>query len=213
MSNRRSVFVQNKLDTVQKFLEPYKLLANAHMTSFITKKYWKTLPDGIKDDFFSISVEDMYKLCWSWGESAGKIQEQSTIGKFFSDCWSMSLASDTFSDIMLPVLVQEDLSSSLGKCMSPKKTHEVNKLREVVKYLSESSLATCVVDVGGGKGYLGASLVIEKKIKVLSIDSKQLNTSGAAHIFERLEASAINCPASYQSINFKAFARVVIISV
>lgn len=179
--------VREKLKEVCTFLEPFKILANAHMTSFITDSCWKMLPEDIRDEASLLAIHDMYEIFWSWGSSPENFYKTSAIGKFLNACWHFSLASENFRQLMLSYEKQQAVSNKAAKCMSLKKTHEVATLKEIVAYLCDSSQSNCVVDVGGGKGYLGASLVLENKMKVLSIDSKPLNTEGAMHIFGKIE--------------------------
>ncbi|XP_034245191.1 methyltransferase-like protein 25 [Thrips palmi] len=179
--------VREKLKEVYMFLEPFKILANAHMTSFITGNSWEILPEDLRNEASSLSIPEMYEIFWNWGSDPGNFQQTSAIGKFLNACWHFSLASQNFKELMLSYKSCQTTSNKSAKCMSLKKSHEVVTLKEIVAYLCDDSQSNCVVDVGGGKGYLGASLVLESKMKVLSIDSKPLNTEGAMHIFEKLE--------------------------
>lgn len=179
--------VREKLKEVYLFLEPYKSLANAHMTSFITENCWQMLPEDILNEASSLSVPNMYEIFWSWGNNPETSLKNGAIGKFLCACWHFSLSSNNFKELLLSHETCLVESNKASKCMSLKKTHEVGSLKEIVASLCDASQSNCVVDVGGGKGYLGASLVIEKKIKVLSIDSKPLHTEGAMHIFGKIE--------------------------
>lgn len=185
MCVRKALVVREKLYQVKKFLDPFKFLANAHMTSFITHNYWETLPEDIRTEASTLTADEMYEIFWLWGRDPVNFQLQTAIGKFLKDCWDLTLASELFNDLLVSEETCEEQPRS--KCMSLKKNHEVNNLKEKVANICNTSKSNCVVDVGGGKGYLGTSLVLEKKIQVLSIDSKSGNTKGAAKVFERIE--------------------------
>ncbi|KAK3931497.1 Methyltransferase-like protein 25 [Frankliniella fusca] len=184
----RKFVTQEKLRQVKEFLEPFKYLANAHMTSFITDNYWETLPEDIKTEATALTVDDMYATFWSWGRDPANFNQSTAIGEFFRDCWALSLGSELFDDLLLS---HDTCNETLQtKRMSVKKNHEISNLKEKVAIICNASKSNCVVDVGGGKGYLGTSLVLEKQIHVLSVDSKSHNTKGAVEMFERATKQA-----------------------
>lgn len=190
MNEKRTRVVQEKLHQVKEFLEPWRPLVNAHMTNFISQNYWVLLPEGVRTESLLLSNHELHDIFWNWGSNPEKFQLPSQIGKFLIDCWNLTLASNYMNDLKAGHQEYNGLFKGQAKCMSPKKLHEINSLKEVVSCLCESSDADCVVDVGGGKGYLGTSLVLDKNINVLSIDSKPINTKGALHIFRSIEKDA-----------------------
>lgn len=188
MCGEDACIVHKKLDRVRSFLEPLKPLANAHMSSFITKSYWELLPCNIKDEATQLSAEELYSIIWRWGSNPTNFHQEGAIGIFLQDCHSLTLSSIT-NDILVHSETPGNSIERQAKCMSLKKDHEISHLIETVENLCKQSQSNCVVDVGGGKGYLGSSLVLEKNIKVLSIDSKPTNTKGAVTLFQKIEAS------------------------
>jgi 2-polyprenyl-3-methyl-5-hydroxy-6-metoxy-1,4-benzoquinol methylase len=87
-------------------------------------------------------------------------------------------------------------SLHIEQFMTQKKIHEVEVMSQMVAALACISHASHVVDVGGGKGYLSSILALHHGLKVLGVDSSQVNTHGAAKRTQKLEVCNRFCPRS-----------------
>lgn len=63
--------------------------------------------------------------------------------------------------------------------MTPKKSHEVQSMSEVVACLAQHCGVKQVIDLGSGKGYLSSFLSLQYGLRVYGIDSSSTNTHGA----------------------------------
>ncbi|CAL1527177.1 unnamed protein product [Lymnaea stagnalis] len=67
----------------------------------------------------------------------------------------------------------------VSEAMSEKKVHEVGIMSEAVVATFSACQADIIVDIGSGKGYLGAEVSRSHVISVLGMDSSETNTHGA----------------------------------
>ncbi|PAA91080.1 hypothetical protein BOX15_Mlig006422g2 [Macrostomum lignano] len=78
-------------------------------------------------------------------------------------------------------------SAFISHAMGIKKSHEVEQMSIICDRLARSRGVDLLVDVGSGKGYLGACLYLAHGQRVLEIDAKPGNTAGAIKRRDNLE--------------------------
>jgi ubiquinone/menaquinone biosynthesis C-methylase UbiE len=62
-----------------------------------------------------------------------------------------------------------------------KKAHEVPRMAAAVRRAAAESGATCVMDVGSGKGHVAQELAVSAGLRVIAVDSNPANAAGALH--------------------------------
>ncbi|KAI8364399.1 methyltransferase domain-containing protein [Blakeslea trispora] len=70
--------------------------------------------------------------------------------------------------------------------MTGKKIHEVERMTPVIQRIASSQQVESVVDLGAGQGYLSRSLAFRSNLKVLAVDSSEIQTCGAKKFDERI---------------------------
>ncbi|XP_063231291.1 probable methyltransferase-like protein 25 [Bacillus rossius redtenbacheri] len=183
------------LTSVLQFLDRVKPLIDSHMVLFFTEQYWSTLvPEAIRREFERVGMEGFAPVLWDGGGRREELpQDCRSLAEFLRDAREMYAGS--LGDV---VLTNRQLKERLrggerhgglpsGQCMSRKKHHEVGVMAEVAAALAAASGASHVVDVGGGKGYLGSALALLHGLPVLGVDSSRGNTSSAARHSHKLQ--------------------------
>jgi 2-polyprenyl-3-methyl-5-hydroxy-6-metoxy-1,4-benzoquinol methylase len=193
-----------RLEEITKYLKPLLPLANCHMVNFITNGMWEIyVPDAIKKEVSSIKLDVFNKifLHYAKGISLDEIKEEvesvPNFANFLDSARNMCLHGIAAQGIVVQLSdLQAKLSTwgceyqeslHLEQFMTLKKIHEVEIMSQLVAALARVSHATHVVDVGGGKGYLSSILALHHGLKVLGVDSSQVNTHGAAKRTQKLE--------------------------
>ncbi|XP_074868325.1 putative methyltransferase-like protein 25 isoform X1 [Carettochelys insculpta] len=74
---------------------------------------------------------------------------------------------------------QEKCEIKTDEFMNNKKSHEVQKMSELVNSIANFCGVKQVIDLGSGKGYLSSFLSMQYNLKVYGIDSSNTNTHGA----------------------------------
>ena len=197
-----------KLEEIIKYLGPYLPLANCHMVNFITQQLWdKHVPDIIKKEVASVPGKDLnavffhFAKCNSGDElsddSRAAIECYPHFSKFLENSRNMSLKGiaqqnlvtkyDELERKLIDLGWEVPESFSMEEFMTHKKMHEVQAMSETVAALACVTHSSHVVDVGGGKGYLSSFLSLYHNLKVLGVDSSQVNTHGAVKRTKKLE--------------------------
>lgn len=70
--------------------------------------------------------------------------------------------------------------------MVEKKIHEVERMTPVIKQLAKDHHIESIMDLGAGQGYLSRSLAYRSNLKVLAVDSSEVQTCGAKRFDERI---------------------------
>lgn len=70
--------------------------------------------------------------------------------------------------------------------MVEKKIHEVERMTPVIKQLARDHHIESIMDLGAGQGYLSRSLAYRSNLKVLAVDSSEVQTCGAKRFDERI---------------------------
>lgn len=193
-----------RLEEIIKYLKPLLPLANCHMVNFITDGMWEIyVPDAIKKEVSSVKLEVInaiflhYAKGISVDEIKGELESIPNFAKFLDSARNMCLRGISAQEIVVSLPdMQAKLAAwgyeyreslHLEEFMTVKKVHEVEIMSQMVAAIVCISHASHVVDVGGGKGYLSSILALHYGLRVLGVDSSQLNTHGAAKMTQKLE--------------------------
>ncbi|KAG1179213.1 hypothetical protein G6F70_000300 [Rhizopus microsporus] len=163
------------------YVEKYRYLIEIHFVDFITLDHWNLLS---KDWQHALLNES------DWFDAITNI----ATGKY-KESWPASLKDfiKATKDIELP-RVNPDSSrqmiSPLDKRILPgmveKKIHEVERMTPVIKQLAKDHQIESIMDLGAGQGYLSRSLAYRSNLKVLAVDSSEVQTCGAKRFDERI---------------------------
>lgn len=193
-----------RLEEITKYLKPLLPLANCHMVNFITNGMWEIyVPDAIKKEVSSVKLEVFNRIFLhhakgnSVDEMKGELESVPNFANFLNSARNMCLRGISAQGIVLSL---SDLQAKLAawgyeyqeslhieQFMTLKKVHEVEIMSQMVAALAYISHASHVVDVGGGKGYLSSVLALHHELRVLGVDSSQVNTHGAAKRTQKLK--------------------------
>lgn len=69
--------------------------------------------------------------------------------------------------------------------MIGKKIHEVERMTPVIREIAKGKGVESIVDLGAGQGYLSRSLAFQTNLKVLAVDSSEIQTCGAKKFDDR----------------------------
>lgn len=69
--------------------------------------------------------------------------------------------------------------------MIGKKIHEVERMTPVIKKIAKDHQVESIVDLGAGQGYLSRSIAFQSNLKVLAVDSSEIQTCGAKKFDDR----------------------------
>ncbi|KAH9493106.1 hypothetical protein Btru_022326 [Bulinus truncatus] len=181
---------QASLRTVWNFLEKYVSFCNTHGAEFITHKHWdKYIPYDTQEHLLNLSNADLIELPLIHLKDQGKsVEEPHEMLSSGSD-WLYNYITEAYQCHLENLNVLSTLeesgfdysccSSTPADAMSIKKSHEVGIMSQVISTVFTSTKADLVVDVGSGKGYLGAELAVRHNIPTLGLDSSDSNTHGA----------------------------------
>ncbi|XP_069677807.1 probable methyltransferase-like protein 25 [Periplaneta americana] len=195
-----------KLEEITRYLKPFLPLANCHMVNFITQDVWKThVPDAIRREIASVKVEILDQI---FVDHASGVPVNELNGELGSSCPNFIHFLNSARNACLRgspgrrvIITRSEFQKKLAEWayhdnqeslhveqfMTRKKMHEVEVMSQMVAALADVSGASYVVDVGGGKGYLSSILALHHGLRVLGVDSSQVNTHGAAKRSKKLE--------------------------
>ncbi|KAJ9584028.1 hypothetical protein L9F63_021632 [Diploptera punctata] len=196
-----------RLEEIIKYMGPYLPLANCHMVNFITQQLWeKHVPELIQNEVGSILGTDLNSIFFHYAKSSSNdevndvretIQYYPHFNNFLESARNMSMRGHAQEKLLtghdeiksklvdLGWEVPEDFY--MEQFMTHKKMHEVEVMGNVVSALEHVTEASHIVDVGGGKGYLSSFLSLYHGLRVLGVDSSQVNTHGAIKRTRKLE--------------------------
>lgn len=81
--------------------------------------------------------------------------------------------------------VKSDIDRRILAGMVEKKIHEVERMTPVIKKIAADHQVESIVDLGAGQGYLSRSLAFKNNLKVLAVDSSEIQTCGAKKFDDR----------------------------
>lgn len=174
------------LDHLIRYLEPLLPIANSHMVDFFTQNIFEAhVHSDICSDINRIGYDDTLKLLFN--PHLTDIQSPA-LQQFLNECRNNALPN--FKDVCLNLndmqLKLIDLGCTnlsglhLEIFMTSKKSHEVEVMSEISAAVGQIAQSSHTIDIGDGKGYLSSALALHNGLKVLGVDSSDVNTKGAA---------------------------------
>ncbi|XP_068144821.1 probable methyltransferase-like protein 25 [Drosophila tropicalis] len=186
--------LQQRLDGLLAYLQPYWDFLNCHMVNYLTDKHWISfVPEELRQELeceedIQMAIEELF---WT--------REQRESERFPN--WSKHLRRGEqehlkyFKDLITTL---EELSGgnenkqqlSIKEFMSAKKCHEVELTASLVDRLIQRTGEAeniYIVDAGDGKGYLSSRLALQYGYRVLGIDANPANTENALERNRKLQ--------------------------
>lgn len=168
-------------ESLIEYIGKYRQWTEIHFVDFITLGHWNL----INKDWQSalLNEPDLF-------DAITKI----AFGKY-NDNWPESLRNyiQETKGIELPRInphSSKQILSTLDKRILPgmveKKIHEVERMTPVIKKLAKEHQVGSIMDLGAGQGYLSRSLAYRSDLKVLAVDSSDVQTCGAKRFDERI---------------------------
>ncbi|KAK4882945.1 hypothetical protein RN001_006264 [Aquatica leii] len=184
--------IKTHIETIISWIEPLLPVANSHMVEYFSKSVFKnSLPEDLYNEITNIGFDNTLEFIFNSKKDLDAPNLSSYIGgaKNLHLC---NLKEVCFSKTNLNKKLIEwgsgDISSlKLEVFVTPKKSHEIEILSKITTAISLIKKTTHIIDVGGGKGYLGSLLALHHKIPVLSIDASLTNAHGAIKRLRLLE--------------------------
>ncbi|XP_007535598.1 methyltransferase-like protein 25B isoform X2 [Erinaceus europaeus] len=168
----------------------YRSILDAYIIEFFTDNLWDTLPCSWQEALDGLSPPQLATLLLGMPGEGEVIRYRSvwplTLLALKSTAWA--LAFTRTPGFQSPSEFQENSSQSsrlpapFRKHVRPKKQHEIRRLGELVKKLSDLTGCTQVVDVGSGQGHLSRFMALGLGMMVKSIEGDQQLVERAQHL-------------------------------
>ncbi|CEP18406.1 hypothetical protein [Parasitella parasitica] len=177
------------MDTLINYIERYRQWITLHIVDFLTFDQWNILNQEWREALLppneSISHEE-------WINSIINI----TSGSDVNEHWPESLRNFIrgAKEIALPRInpagseqVKSKIEKRILQGMVDKKIHEVERMTPVIQKIAKDHQVHSIVDLGAGQGYLSRSIAFKSNLKVLAVDSSEIQTCGA----KKLDKNAV----------------------
>lgn len=209
MSFDKEQFIRKLKDEIDKrveFIQRYSAIGEAHMVDFLVLDHWNaTVDPAAGEDLFKLNEQDLYTLKTVLNCKFRRKNVQGSVpgdriedlNEYFEKCQSLRVMNSGIcltGDEMLNNIKKsnneavgdvESCPINTKEYMCFKKSHEVDKMSEITKKICEKFNISDVLDLGSGKGYLGAYLSLCYGLNVVGVDSSESNTSGASKRAEK----------------------------
>ena len=197
--NCKTTQVKLHLTKLIQTFESGRSLANSNMTDAFTKQLWsKHVPKAIQVELNTQeSLKTFIKHYFDILNNDTPVefaQNYPNLISYLNNNLEYVITND--KNIVMSLEKLENIfteRNSLSKsdfkfkqCMSKKKLHEVKLTSNVASSLCNLTKSKHIVDIGGGKGYLSTILALQHSLKVLSLDSSDFKTCGAAKMSKRM---------------------------
>lgn len=190
--------INKRLDFITKYHE----IGESHMVEFFVSDHWnKQVHSFVQEHLMKFEEEDLYTLqeCVFAMESpqtvvADSDHAVSNLEKYLKEaedckimnsgvCLSVSELEQHIPQMKILNNSSEDDTSELmstKEYMCAKKSHEVDKMSDIIKTISDHLCIKDVLDIGSGKGYLGSYLSMRYGLNVFGVDCSESNSFAAS---------------------------------
>jgi len=179
------------LINILEVLEPFLPLANCHMVNFLSHDLWSThVPLELRKEIEELGGDEAFNYIME--NDHNKENSPPALQQFLRNAEKASSMGIQKIDKFWSSLENSGYhvkksDPQLTMFMSSKKAHEVQVISKVIATLAVIEDVGCIIDLGGGKGYLGSILAYHYGLRVLSIDCSQVNTHGAVKLAGNLK--------------------------
>jgi hypothetical protein len=168
------------------FLTTHSWIYDFKLTRFFRDRVCHRLPDEWKQTLISLTSSELNELPF------GFVKEEwpDSLKEFISEAMSLDLPERTVTRKLTGKETKSvTLSGKIATGMSPKKTHEVERMVAFVRQLCEEHGIRHLVDVGAGLGYVSQAISSELGIDVIGLESVEMRCHAANQRQEKLVKS------------------------
>ncbi|XP_024896598.1 protein RRNAD1 isoform X3 [Pteropus alecto] len=159
-------------------LSLYRSLLDAYIFEFFTDQLWSTLPRSWQEALDGLNPPQLAALLLGMPAEGDVVRYRSvwplTLLALKSTASALAFTRtpgfQTPSEFLENPSQSSRLTAPFRKHVRPKKQHEIRRLGELVKKLSDLTGCTQVVDVGSGQGHLSRFMSLGLGLKVKSIE-------------------------------------------
>uniref|UniRef100_A0A2I3RRF6 Methyltransferase like 25B n=1 Tax=Pan troglodytes TaxID=9598 RepID=A0A2I3RRF6_PANTR len=172
----------------------YRSILDAYIIEFFTDNLWDTLPcswqealDGLKPPQLATMLYGLEGPCA--GELKALMWPLTLLALKSTACalaFTRTPGFQTPSEFLENPSQSSRLTAPFRKHVRPKKQHEIRRLGELVKKLSDFTGCTQVVDVGSGQGHLSRFMALGLGLMVKSIEGDQRLVERAQRLDQEL---------------------------
>ncbi|XP_037357076.1 methyltransferase-like protein 25B isoform X3 [Talpa occidentalis] len=172
----------------------YRSILDAYIIEFFTDNLWGTLPCSWQEALDGLNPPQLATLLLGMPGEGEVVRYRSVwpLALLALKSTASALAFTRKPGFRTPSEFQENPSQSsrltapFRKHVRPKKQHEIRRLGELVKKLSELTGCTQIVDVGSGQGHLSRFMSLGLGLMVKSIEGDQRLVERAQHLDREL---------------------------
>ncbi|XP_017495222.3 methyltransferase-like protein 25B isoform X3 [Manis javanica] len=159
----------------------YRSILDAYIIEFFTDDLWGTLPCAWQEALDGLNPPQLATLLLGMPGEGEVVRYRSvwplTLLALKSTAYALAFTrtpgSQTPSEFLENPSQSSRLTAPFRKHVRPKKQHEIRRLGELVKKLSDLTGCTQVVDVGSGQGHLSRFMSLGLGLMVKSIEGDQ----------------------------------------
>ncbi|KAF6293681.1 ribosomal RNA adenine dimethylase domain containing 1 [Rhinolophus ferrumequinum] len=175
-------------------LSLYRSILDAYIIEFFTDNLWGTLPCSWQEALDGLTPPQLATLLLEVPREGEVVRYRSvwplTLLALKSTARALAFTRmpgfQTPSEFLENPSQSSRLTAPFRKHVRPKKQHEIRRLGELVKKLSDVTACTQVVDVGSGQGHLSRFMSLGLGLKVKSIEGDQRLVGRAQHLDREL---------------------------
>ncbi|XP_027630277.1 protein RRNAD1 isoform X3 [Tupaia chinensis] len=172
----------------------YRSILDAYIIEFFTDNLWGTLPCSWQEALDGLSPPQLAALLLGMPGSGEEVRYRSvwplTLLALKSTACALAFTRtpgfQTPSEFLENPSQSSRLTAPFRKHVRPKKQHEIRRLGELVKKLSDLTGCTQVVDVGSGQGHLSRFMSLGLGLMVKSIEGDQRLVERAQRLDQEL---------------------------
>uniref|UniRef100_A0A8C8T8K1 Methyltransferase like 25B n=1 Tax=Peromyscus maniculatus bairdii TaxID=230844 RepID=A0A8C8T8K1_PERMB len=172
----------------------YRSILDAYIIEFFTDSLWSTLPSSWQEALDGLNPPQLASLLLGMPREGEEIRYRSvwplTLLALKSTACALAFTRtpgfQTPSEFLENPSQSSRLTAPFRKHVKPKKQHEIRRLGELVKKLSDLTGCTQVVDVGSGQGHLSRFMSLGLGLMVKSLEGNQRLVERAQHLDQEL---------------------------
>ncbi|XP_069336494.1 methyltransferase-like protein 25B isoform X2 [Eulemur rufifrons] len=172
----------------------YRSILDAYIIEFFTDNLWGTLPNSWQEVLDGLNPPQLATLLLGMPGEGEVVRYRSvwplTLLALKSTAYALAFTRTpgfhTPSEFLENPSQSSRLTAPFRKHVRPKKQHEIRRLGELVKKLSDLTGCTQVVDVGSGQGHLSRFMSLGLGLMVKSIEGDQRLVERAKRLDQEL---------------------------
>ncbi|XP_054418867.1 methyltransferase-like protein 25B isoform X4 [Pteronotus mesoamericanus] len=175
-------------------LSLYRSILDAYIIEFFTDNLWGTLPCSWQEALDGLNPPQLATLLLGMPREGEVVRYRSvwplTLLALKSTAYALAFTRtpgfQTPSEFLENPSQSSRLTAPFRKHVRPKKQHEIRRMGQLVKKLSNLTGCTQVVDVGSGQGHLSRFMSLGLGLKVKSIEGDQRLVERAQRLDQEL---------------------------